>query len=204
MKLSEARILTNSALELLRPYADQIEVAGSIRRQKPEVKDAEIVLIPTDGNLRRFKVTVWSMVQRGIFAWSSYVDKNGTTTYRQGDKYYGLDFRGLRVEVFLAQPDNWGYIHWLRTGPGDANQYIMGWLHATKAPYRARDGYWWAGEQMLATPTEADVFNLLGLPFIQPNERTPDLYQHFMQQINHCWGIPATIQSTGLQQKALF
>jgi len=46
MKLSEATDYANYLKQELEPYCDRIEVAGSIRRQNPEVGDIEIVCIP--------------------------------------------------------------------------------------------------------------------------------------------------------------
>lgn len=41
---AEAHSIALAVLELLRPHCIRIEIAGSIRREKPEVKDIEIVL----------------------------------------------------------------------------------------------------------------------------------------------------------------
>ena len=46
MNLPDARTRALALRELLAPACERIEVAGSIRRGKPEVKDAEIVAIP--------------------------------------------------------------------------------------------------------------------------------------------------------------
>jgi DNA polymerase/3'-5' exonuclease PolX len=46
MQLKEAQQIAQKYVELLRPYCKRIEIAGSIRRQRPEVKDIEIVCIP--------------------------------------------------------------------------------------------------------------------------------------------------------------
>lgn len=46
MKLEHARILANEVVQLMAPYCERIEVAGSIRREAAEVKDIEVVCIP--------------------------------------------------------------------------------------------------------------------------------------------------------------
>jgi len=48
MLLAEARKLAEQMVERLRPACDKIEIAGSVRRGKPEVKDIEIVCLPRD------------------------------------------------------------------------------------------------------------------------------------------------------------
>ena len=52
MDLGEAQKIANEVVNQLSPYCDKVEIAGSIRRQKPTVNDIDIVLIPRDlGNL---------------------------------------------------------------------------------------------------------------------------------------------------------
>jgi DNA polymerase/3'-5' exonuclease PolX len=45
MKLKHAKALADRIVEILTPYCSIINIAGSIRREKPEVKDVEIVAI---------------------------------------------------------------------------------------------------------------------------------------------------------------
>lgn len=46
MKHSTALVIAEKIKAQLAPHCDRIEIAGSIRRKKPEVKDIEIVVIP--------------------------------------------------------------------------------------------------------------------------------------------------------------
>ncbi|GAJ04318.1 unnamed protein product, partial [marine sediment metagenome] len=41
-------MLADEVMERLRPFCSKIEVVGSVRRQKAEVKDIDIVLIPAN------------------------------------------------------------------------------------------------------------------------------------------------------------
>jgi len=107
--------------DLIKGHYSRIEVAGSLRRCKINPKDGEIVVIPT--------ATLWprldELVKAGTLAKAKYGLKE---TFRWDGKnaaYRGVDVDGLKVEIFCAKPETWGYIYWLRTGPGDANQYVM-------------------------------------------------------------------------------
>jgi DNA polymerase/3'-5' exonuclease PolX len=54
MNLHTAQPIADRVRDLLAPHCDRIEIAGSIRRQKADVGDIEIVAIPktvTDGDL---------------------------------------------------------------------------------------------------------------------------------------------------------
>lgn len=57
MHLYYAQTIAENLLRELQPYCDIIHIAGSIRRQKPEVKDIEIVCIP-----KKFK-----MAEKNLF-----------------------------------------------------------------------------------------------------------------------------------------
>lgn len=46
MEYTKAYEIAIRVKELLTPHCERIEIAGSIRRKKPEVKDIEIVAIP--------------------------------------------------------------------------------------------------------------------------------------------------------------
>jgi DNA polymerase/3'-5' exonuclease PolX len=46
MRLTEAARQANIIVERLRPFTTIINIAGSIRREKSEVKDIEIVCLP--------------------------------------------------------------------------------------------------------------------------------------------------------------
>ena len=48
MELERARKIADAVVKRLSSYCQKIEVAGSIRRQKPWVKDVDLVLIPND------------------------------------------------------------------------------------------------------------------------------------------------------------
>ena len=174
--LETARRLVGQFADMIRPACARLVVAGSIRRGTPYVKDAELVAIPTPDLL----TTLDQLVAQGGVEKAIYTDKNGKQTPRWGLKYRGLLYQGLRVELFLSDEDNFGYQFWLRSGPAEANTYLMKWLAWKRAPIRARDGYWWWGEQCLRVASEEDQFALLGMPYIPPGERTERRYKQLL------------------------
>jgi DNA polymerase/3'-5' exonuclease PolX len=46
MKLQQAETISKNFLSEIKEFCERIEIAGSIRRRKPEVNDIDIVLIP--------------------------------------------------------------------------------------------------------------------------------------------------------------
>jgi hypothetical protein len=185
---------------LIRPYCTRLEIAGSIRRGKPEVKDAELVAIPGAGLLSFLD----ALVEQGRIQKAEYGESR---SHRWGPKYRGLIWQGLRVEIFLTDAASWGYIYWLRTGPGDGNQTLVTLLGTHKAPIRVREGQVWASrnwtynakkkqwngedERQVQVPDEATWFALIGVAFIPPGKRTDDLYGRLIKhRHDHQWGDP--------------
>lgn len=186
---ADARAAANTLVALIQDECERVEIAGSIRRGKAEVKDAELVVIPRAG--------LWplldTLVAQGVVDKARYGDK-GTT--RWGDKYRGVLVDGVKVEIFAADAVNWGYQLWLRTGPGDANTHVMKWRSFTQrtATWEAKDGYIHdaASSARLIVPDEATMFAILGTAYIPPHERTLALYETIFKR-GHVWGDVSTI-----------
>lgn len=149
----------------MHPHVERCEIAGSLRRGRADVKDIEMVLIPKA-------------------SWLQYTDElltRGDFTKRHA---WGTRFRagvhvrsGIPVDMFVADSGNWGWTLALRTGPGDVNERLMTWLKTNHAPIKSHEGYWWHGERRLITPTEQDVFDILGIPFVPPEQREIATYR---------------------------
>lgn len=175
MRRDEAAQVIDQIKPLLAGPAE-FYVAGSYRRGKAWVGDLEIVALAEDprGVLARLdSLVVEGQIERALYG------QPGRYTQRWGDKYRGFCLPGeaLTIEVFMATPDNFGFIWWLRTGPGEANTAIMRWLHGT--PLRFDGGY--AVERQtgrrIRTATETQVFDLLGMDWVAPDVRSLDVYQ---------------------------
>jgi hypothetical protein len=196
-ELETARRIVGELADLIRPACDRLEVGGSIRRGRPTVKDAELIAIPLNGSANTLHQFLDDLVARGEVEKAVYVDKNGKSSNRWGQKYRGILFQEIKVEIFLATEINWGFQKWLRTGPGDANQYIMAYLIQQRARLRFIDGGGWyspgglwhkpkdkwlaADKVQLNIPDEDTFFALLGMPYLPPNERSEERYKQLLQ-----------------------
>lgn len=180
MELTRAESIAQLLVEALRPSCARIEIAGSIRRCKPDVKDIEIVyisergviqtgtLFPVEGPL--METAIEDLVASNVLVWDTQVK-------RAGPKYQRLVHRAseMVVELFAATPENWGYILALRTGPADFNQALVSapWQGGVKPLHIAfADGTVYAHGVPLALPEERDFFHALRLPWIAPERRT--------------------------------
>lgn len=178
-----ARLLVDE----LRDLCDRIEIAGSLRRKQSFVKDVEIVALPKHRATLLARLDTW--VATGKIHKATY----GDTGTRWGEKYRGFIYAGVRFEIFIADADNWGYILWLRTGPGDANQYVMQQLIYQKAPIRPAEGYFRECDER-GEPTgaairvagEAEMFRLLAMDTLAPEDRTLAAYEAALKA-PHWW-----------------
>jgi DNA polymerase/3'-5' exonuclease PolX len=202
-----AKAIAHDVVGMLNFSCERITIAGSLRRGRPLVGDVEIVAIPRyEGALNLLLNRLDHLVLAGTVRKAWYAGKDGKMNHRWGEKYRGIDYRGMKIEVFTADPDNWGYIEWLRTGPGDANKYVMSRVMYGDAPYRASDSDWWAGQRRIIVPDEVEMFRLLGMAYVEPANRTEETYRKGMQSAK--WAAVDSLTFADdvpvLQQSGLF
>lgn len=187
---AEALAVAEAMAEMLRPHCERIQIAGSLRRQAETVKDIEIVAIANDGLLPFLDY----LVESGQASKALYGDKGQT---RWGKQYRGLLWRNIKIEVFLATRENWGYIYWLRTGPGPANTEVMKLIPGRIPTLRFQDGAAWHSTQWerkgrkwvapyrqhIEVRDELMMFTLLGMDYVEPEGRTLELYERKMGQL---------------------
>lgn len=184
--LAEASMLAHQVVKLLEPYANRIEVLGSIRRGRPDVGDIEIGLMPkiekrddpadlfgdTKINVNTQLEAVERLIVEGVF--EHRPDKNGHNCCGEGVQR--LRYRGFALDIFgCLDPDAWGVTKLIRTGSGDFNKRIV--TQKTEGGkilplgMRFQGGRLWDCKRPVRTPEEIDVFNAIGLPYVEPHRR---------------------------------
>lgn len=194
-----AKLSAKRLIGLIRDECERVEIGGSVRRGKEEVKDVELVIIPKPGLLAKLD----AMLANGVI-------KPGKNR-RWGDKHRTFIYEGIDFDLFMADADNWGFIYWLRTGPGDAGSAFMSVLNS-RSNFRAIDGHIWHGTKwqrngekwessdrmMMSLPEESDFFGLIGLPVIPPGARTAQTYQPLWSR-QHQWGNPTSYKKKAVR-----
>lgn len=128
------------------------EIAGSVRRGKPQVSDVEHVVIPEFVAIVTglFDGTSDSTDQKNLLwcrLFELMQDRQlckhiyGATGPRWGEKYRGVDFRNFNHEIFTADADNFGSILAIRTGPPEFSKMLVTSLRNQSR--RQIDGYVW-------------------------------------------------------------
>lgn len=173
--LAEMEPLAQQLRTHLESSCQRIMVAGSIRRKKELVGDIELVAIPR-------------MTRAGLFG-----DREESALYRRLNalpldwmmgnnpegRYYKLYWPAhqVQIDLFLAQPDNFGLIKMIRTGSADFAQAMLarwkkrqGLGPTLQGSINGRlvDAY----GTVVPTPEELDVFAACQVEYVPPQERT--------------------------------
>ncbi len=160
---AEAYKIATEILEELRPYCTRIEIAGSIRRKKPEVKDIEIVAIPKPYNSGPLESGLAKVVNR----WEKV---KGTMQYGKVKYTQRILPSGIKLDLFFAEEGNWGSIFAIRTGSADYSHYVLanGWV---KKGFKSVGGYLMKNGVKHEVREEKDLFQIIGVPYIEPEQR---------------------------------
>ena len=153
MELQEAQKLANHIVELISPFCERITVAGSIRRQKSQVRDVDIVLIP--------KPLLWSRII------SMLQTKMDAKVLKCGEKVAQLTINGINLDLYATTPKQWEALLLIRTGPAEHNIKMS--IQAQKKGMKlthiglSKDG-------KIIASTKKEIFEALGIEFVPPEE----------------------------------
>lgn len=152
----------------LSPYCERIEVAGSLRRKRQSIGDIEIVALPTRAT------NLFGEIEPGLpTKLDVFLRDKGVKLLKDGALYKAFSYRGLKVDLFLpASADHWGCVYTIRTGSHEFNMWLM--AHQSKvAGVKFHEGrlYNRYSGALIETPEETDVFDALGLDYIEPKLR---------------------------------
>jgi DNA polymerase/3'-5' exonuclease PolX len=167
MNLNQATEIAERIRAQLAPFCERIEIAGSIRRRKPEVGDIEIVCIPKTWETGMF-FGGDTIVDPGF---CSLVNRWPAVKGKPTGKYtQRLLPEGVALDIFITRPENWGLIFAIRTGSADFSHHILAtsWC---RAGYHSINGILYKDGQTHPVREERELFNLIGLPWVEPWER---------------------------------
>ncbi len=170
------------------PSCEIVEIAGSIRRGKPDVKDIEICAVPKfetvieptnnlfDPTREVDKNLLFEWAWRGIHGvqWI----KPGTSEIivwkiKEDGKYWRGRLDNIKLDLFIAGKDNFGVIFTIRTGSAEFSQALVSFIkHRT--PFRVAGGNLILEEngQVIPCPTEDSFFENAGIEFVPVEKRS--------------------------------
>jgi DNA polymerase/3'-5' exonuclease PolX len=168
VKLAHAKAIADKYVALLTPFCDRIEIAGSIRREQPEVGDIEIVCIPTVVDARFGLFDVRSVPHPGFVAVVNDLEKvKGEPTGKYTQRILP---EGIKLDLFMAEPDNWGLIFAIRTGSAEYSHKILARQWCRRG-FNSKGGFLVKAGKIYPVREERDLFAMIGLVWLDPQRR---------------------------------
>lgn len=165
MKYHDALRLAEQVQAALAPHClpGRCVIAGSIRRKKAECGDIEIVAIPKPYSVGVFKNGIAAVADQWRFIRGNFPCKYAARELMPS---------GMQVDMFFAQPDNWGLILAIRTGSAAfSRDYLAaGWV---AAGYHSEEGFLRRPDHSrVPVREEKELFELIKKPYIEPEKRS--------------------------------
>jgi DNA polymerase/3'-5' exonuclease PolX len=160
--LAQAQAIADEVVAQLRPHCEQIDIAGSIRRRRPTIGDIEIVCIPKPYDATPLFRTGLALV---VEQWEKV---KGELPCKYSQR---LLPSGMKLDLFMPDPRGYGLALAIRTGSAEWSHHVLaaGWV---KAGFRSEGGLLRdLRGQGVRLRTERAVFDLIGLPWVPPEER---------------------------------
>jgi DNA polymerase (family 10) len=160
MKLENAEIIANDIKRVLSPYCEKIEIAGSIRRKRPVIRDIDMVVIPSNQNDFMHQLMTFGSIN---------LDGRDKIHVKQPH---------LDLEVYITTRENWATMLLIRTGSKEFVNHLrqrakdMGMnLHPDGNGLFRLNEHIVSLEERVACETEESIFEALGLLYKKPEER---------------------------------
>lgn len=166
MELAKAREIAEEMKDLLKPACNRIEIAGSIRRWKPEVGDIELLVIPSANYLDKL---LHDLMMKDILAMR--LNKRGSRTYGPKNKLMRHLPSGIGVDVFSTTEECWGMAMFIRTGPREWNIKAMSRFRELGMQGHAYGGVTDTKGNELSCLDEEIVFQFLQWAYVPPERR---------------------------------
>ncbi|MFH0851394.1 MAG: nucleotidyltransferase domain-containing protein, partial [Candidatus Peregrinibacteria bacterium] len=135
---------------------ERCEVAGSFRREKETVGDIDVLVVTKSAKNASDAIAELPIV-RDVVA--------------HGDKKLSFDLKsGIRVDIRFVACDQWGAALLYFTGSKEHNIALR--KRAIQRGWKLNEYGLFAGEKVIASREEADIYKALGLPYVEPLKRS--------------------------------
>ena len=159
LEFSEANQIAEEVKFQVVRYCEKIVVVGSIRRNRPIVRDVDFVVVTTDLDWYNLGQELRRMKTKKVTTGNKIIK----TLYPVKDKYFQLDF-------YRASSDNFGVIKLIRTGSADHNMWLAQLAISKGMRIKFSQGLI-KDEKVIAGKTEEGIFEALEIPYKEPKDR---------------------------------
>ena len=154
MELQKAKAIADNVVKVLEPFCDRIQVAGSIRRQKPFVNDIDLVLVARDR---------WGL--DGVLQRMGKYKMSGLKITR-------IEMDTISLDIYFATPETFATLLLIRTGSAENNIRLA--ATAKRRAWRLKangDGLFNERGERIAGDSEQSIYSALELKYQEPRER---------------------------------
>lgn len=187
MELNKALPIAEKVVEALAPYCEVINIAGSIRRRKPDVGDIEVVCLPKRTTYLDLLTGERRKLDR-VKKFAEAAKSLGRVT--KGSLYDGKQVEiqlkdGIKLDLFIPVEPNYYRLFATRTGSEDYAKYILGGAW--------RQLGWCGAEGELRRISECEKVGEHRYKCVSPNPQLPPVWtseQEFFDWLKLDWVEP--------------
>lgn len=185
MNLATASHYAAQIVQWLAPHCERLEIAGSIRRQRPVCNDVDIVCIPRITEERDMLGAAISRTNHVLKFLQEYVAANPKARFQSGGeregKYVILQLPKCQLDLWFAGERNFGTRLLCRTGSKEHNILLAQRGLDLVRPWNPYEGVTVNGELREAR-YEQQIYDALKLPWIEPAEREGEPFAAVIRQ----------------------
>ena len=160
LDLEDADKLAEAIKAAVKAHCEKIEVAGSIRRQKPKVHDIDFVVVAKSDS-------DWKAINEVLRRLRAKPNCSGNQLIKS---YVPIQNGLFQVDFYRAKPETFGIHLLVRTGSAEHNCWLAGYAISKGMRLKYSEGIIQNGKP-IAGADEKSVFEALALPFPQPTQR---------------------------------
>lgn len=146
-------------------YCEKIEIVGSIRRKTETSHDIDIVAV-----IKRVPSDLFGSTMIADPALNEAIKLLEVQSGNIEGKMMNFYFEGVHVDLYLTEPDNFGWIFALRTG---SKEFNFRYLEAIKrAGITNLNGNLFRDGRKISVPTEEEFYRVIGMEYVEPKNRS--------------------------------
>lgn len=160
MEYEKIKELADEFVKEIKPFCEKFDVCGSIRRKKANCKDIDIVLLPKDNFNLRLPFLQGKILNSGK---KFIIETNGQKLVR-------LNYQDVKVDIYIATPENYEVLKLIRTGSAEHNKKLCQLALDNGMHLRFDKGLIDADGSIIANTEEGILKELLG-KYVEPEVR---------------------------------
>lgn len=166
MKLAFAQACADRLRERLASHAQRVEIAGSIRRQRPEVGDVDLVVSPVMHEEKDMLGTVVRSTNATRDVVLDWARTESWKVIKNGDDILIIEAKRVQVDFYWAPPERFGTFLLCRTGSREHNIWLAEIAKAAGGKWHPYSGLHL--NRRVVAATELEIYGALDLPFLDP------------------------------------